>query len=74
MAGRRVSTAVDLQEGRVARAPVVHHDFLDALAGGQRAGREQERIAGLGGGAMRAGHAGLLFGQRKLLAHPALSI
>jgi hypothetical protein len=42
--------AVDLQECRIARAPVMHHDLFDPFAGGQRAWREQQRIAGVGNG------------------------
>ena len=48
---------VDRDEGRVARAPVADHDLLDGLRGGQRAGRQQQRIAGFGlGGAAGGGH------------------
>ena len=32
----------------------MHHHFLDALAGGERPGREQQRIAGFGGGGVTA--------------------
>ena len=51
---------VDADEGRVARTPVMHHRFLDGLAGGQRAGGQEKRITGFGRGrAAGLGHDGL---------------
>ena len=47
--------AFDADEGGVARAPIVDHDLLDGFRRRQGAGREQQRIAGFGGGANR-GH------------------
>jgi hypothetical protein len=42
---------VDGDEGRVPRSPVVDHDLLDRFRGRQRAGGQEQRVAGLGGSA-----------------------
>jgi hypothetical protein len=47
---------VDGDEIRVARAPIVHHRGLDALGGRERAGGQQQGVAGFGGGAGTRGH------------------
>ena len=44
----RQDFAIDAQEIRIARTPVVNHDLLDAAAGRQRPGGQQKRVTGLG--------------------------
>ena len=39
--------SIDLQKGRISRAPVVRHHALDRLGRGEMAGSEQQWIAGL---------------------------
>src|SRR5207342_767842 len=48
---------VDAEEARVARSPVVDHGLLDAGRGGERAGRQQQRITGFRSGRLARGHA-----------------
>ena len=46
---------VDLQEGGIARSPIVHHDLFDASPRGQRPWRQQQRVPGFGFAARAAG-------------------
>ena len=55
--------AVDAQEFRVARTPVVDHRLLDGSRRGQRTGGEQKRVAGFRGGGLGGGHGGMIDSQ-----------